>query len=392
MGAIKAAEGGLASVLVLEASIKTLEKVRISGGGRCNVTNACWDPSDLVPNYPRGQKSLIGAFSRFAAGDAVEWFSIRGLELVVEEDGRLFPKSNSSIDVLNCLHRAASKSGVICLTKKPVIEIKYFTETGFYLKCSDGSEFTSRKVLLATGGSPSGKKLAKQLGHKLIYAVPSIFSFKLSTSALKDCAGITIDNVKLSLTLGEKVFKEVGRVLITHKGLSGPAILRLSAFAARKLFEEKYKASLQINWINDSSQSIKESLIKFKEINFDKSLYSINPFNKISKRLWIYFLIKNKILERKKWSNLSRLEVHKISQFLEKDSNYLIGKGPSGEEFVTAGGISLDQLDFQTMQSKICHNLYFAGEILDVDGVTGGFNFQHCWTSGWIAGRSIAKN
>ena len=392
MGAIKAAEEGVSSVVILEVSKEPLGKVKISGGGRCNVTNACWEPSELLPNYPRGKLPLIGAFSRFAAGDTVDWFESRGLDLVVEEDGRLFPKSNTSSDVLDCLHKAANRAGVICLTQKSVVDIKDLGEEGFSLKCRDGSLFNSKKVLLATGGNPTSKNLAKQLGHKIIPAVPSLFSFKVNCDWLKAAAGIAIDCVKLRLITDTKTFKEEGRVLITHKGLSGPAVLKLSAFAARKLFDDKYKAVLEINWVNSTYEETRDSLINFRNCYANRNLNSINPFNCIPRRLWISFLIENEILPTKKWSSLSRVEENRLSQFLIRNNQNLIGKGPFGEEFVTAGGVSLDEIDFKTMRSKICENLYFAGEVLNVDGVTGGFNFQHCWTSGWIAGKGISKS
>tara|TARA_Y100001968_G_scaffold319000_1_gene349964 strand:- start:1740 stop:2984 length:1245 start_codon:yes stop_codon:yes gene_type:complete len=392
MGAITAAEEGVAAVLVLELSIKTLEKVLISGGGRCNVTNACWDPSDLVTHYPRGKKSLFGAFSRFAAGDAVDWFNRRGLELIIEDDGRLFPRSNSSKDVVSCLKESASKCGVICLTKKSVIDIKVLSNGNFILHCKDGSSFYTKTVLLATGGSLSGKKLALQLGHKLIPSVPSLFSFRINSSWMQSCAGIAVENVKIKLFIENKIFTEQGIVLITHKGLSGPAILRLSAFAARELYYNKYKATIEINWLNNTNESIKDLLSQYRISYSNRSLNRINPFENLPKRLWVSFLNQNDISSKKNWSSFSRVDENRLSEFLCRNSHKLIGKGPFGDEFVTAGGVALEEVNFQTMRSKITNNLFFAGEVLDIDGVTGGFNFQHCWTSGWIAGRAISKD
>ena len=393
MGAIKAAEDGVRYVTILELSTKPLEKVRISGGGRCNVTHACWDSSELIPNYPRGQIPLIGAFNRFAAGDAVDWFEKRGLKLTIEEDGRLFPQSNSSIEVVNCLQKAASRAGVVSLTKKSVIDVKDLYEDGYLISCSDGSLFYSKTVLLATGGYPSGKKLALKLGHKLVPAVPSLFSFRLNTNSnwLISTAGISVDNVKIKLLTSKKVFKEEGRLLITHKGLSGPVIFKLSAFAARKLSEDKYSATLEINWLNITNELSKDLLTKFRNNYPNRNLNSINPFATIPKRLWTYFLIQNDINPQKKWCSISKKEVNRLSNFLERNSHSIIAKGPYGEEFVTAGGVCLEEIDFQAMRSKLSRGLFFAGEILDIDGITGGFNFQHCWTSGWISGRAIAK-
>ena len=392
MGAIKAAEDGVSAVFVFEATSKTLEKVRISGGGRCNVTHACWEPKELVPNYPRGEIPLLGAFSLFATGDALAWFEERGLELVSEEDGRIFPKSNSSRDVIQCLRNSANRAGVICSTKMEIIEIEFLIGKGYRLKCRDGTLIYSKKVLLATGGNPVGKKLANMIGHKTISSVPSLFSFKLDPHYLQACAGISIDNVKLKLLCGNKKFTDKNRVLITHKGLSGPGILRLSAFAARDLYNERYKASLEINWVNKTSESIANLCEQYRRHFSSTLLINNNPFSFIPKRLWLSFLNEAEIMPNTRWSGLSKVcEKYLIEILCRK--NYLInGKGPFGEEFVTAGGVNLDEINIKTMESRVCEGLYFAGEVLDIDGVTGGFNFQHCWTSGWIAGGAIAKS
>ena len=241
MAAITAAEHGTKSVLVLEAGKRNLEKVRFSGGGRCNVTHASWEPSELVQNYPRGQLPLLSAFSHFATGDSFGWFEDRGLNLKIESDGRIFPKSNSSLDVIRCLELAAEKSGVICLKKMFVQEINFRNDKTFSIKCKDDSLFLAKKVLIATGGNPIGKKFALSLGHKYIATNPSLFSFKISSKWLKSCQGIAIDDVVLKLIVGNKKFTENGRILITHNGLTGPAILRISAFAARELYNFNYK-------------------------------------------------------------------------------------------------------------------------------------------------------
>ena len=391
MGAITAAEHGVKSVLILEAGTKNLDKVRISGGGRCNVTHACWEPSELVPNYPRGQIALLGAFSHFATGDAYNWFESRGLELIIESDGRMFPKSNSSIDVINCLTKAAKISGVSSLKKKLVKQIKSLTVDGFSIECKDGSIFFAKKVLIATGGHPSGSLLAISLGHKFIPSNPSLFSFKIRSPWMKNCQGISVDNVSLKLFIDNNLFKEKGRILITHNGLSGPAILKLSAFASRKLYDSKYKASLQINWTDNTKESV-QKIIRDHSNEYQRyKIFNKKPFNTIPRRLWISFLNQIDILPETKWSGLSKKEENKLTEFLINNSNLIIGKGPYGEEFVTSGGVSLDEINFKSMESRICDGLYFAGEILDIDGITGGFNFQNCWTSGWIAGKAISK-
>tara|TARA_Y100001968_G_scaffold324496_1_gene363936 strand:- start:16929 stop:18176 length:1248 start_codon:yes stop_codon:yes gene_type:complete len=390
MGSIKAAEDGISSIVVLEATTKTLEKVRISGGGRCNVTNACWDPLDLVLNYPRGKNPLIGAFSRFATFEAVEWFKDRGLELVKEEDGRMFPTSNSSLEVIKCLKDSAIKNGVIICTNKNVINVKYLDKQGFQIKCKDNTLFQADKVLMATGGNIKGHKIASDLGHKIIPTVPSLFSFKLTSSQLRSCTGIAIDNVRMKLLINEKLFKQKGRVLITHKGLSGPAILKLSAFAARNLHSSNYKASLEINWIDSTNDLIHKELKKYKRDYKVGYIRKINPYN-IPKRLWNTFLFQADIGANTKWSNLSAKQERCLCEILCKSVYSINGKGPYGEEFVSAGGVDLSEVNFKSMESKICKGLFFAGEILNIDGITGGFNFQHCWTSGWLAGKGISK-
>ncbi len=391
MAAIKAAEDGVRSVVIFEKTGRFLEKVRISGGGRCNVTNACWVPKDLAVNYPRGQTALIGAFSNFASGDALSWFEERGLELVAEKDGRLFPKSNSSNEVIVCLKKAAKRAGVIFTSQMPIKDITYLGNKGFLLKSKDENIFHARKILLATGGDASGKKLASNLGHNLISAVPSLFSFKFPNPSFKECSGTAINNVKLRLLIQDSSFEEEGRILITHQGISGPAVLKLSAFAARKLHESKYKAQLLIRWVNKSKESIHRSLINFRIQQARKLIINVQPFDEIPKRLWSIILMQINIPANLKWSSLSKSQENILANFLYRNSILVVGKGPYGEEFVTAGGVDLKEVQFKTMESRLCKGLYFAGEILNVDGLTGGFNFQHCWTSAWIAGKSVAK-
>ncbi len=392
MGAIKAAEEGVISVVILEATKRTLEKVRISGGGRCNVTNACWEPTELSQNYPRGKSSLIGAFNQFATGDAVAWFEERGLPLIIEPDGRIFPKSNSSKEVIRCLLNTANRAGVSYSTKMIVKTIKFMGEKGFFLQCSDGTSFNAKKILLATGGDPRGKKLAYCLGHQVIPAAPSIFSFNLTDFYHRTCAGITVDNAYLSLKCGSKLFKEYGRILITHKGLSGPAILRLSAFAARELHETRYKALLEVNWTSATNDSIKDSLKLYRENYSSRTLIQKYPFEGIPKRLWISFLSYLGISPQTRWGGFSKSQEIGLCDLLSKNVFSINSRGPYGEEFVTAGGVCLNEVNFKSMESRIQKGLYFAGEVLDIDGVTGGFNFQHCWTSAWIAGKAIAKD
>ncbi len=392
MAAITAAESGVTSVKVLESTSQILEKVRISGGGRCNVTHACWDPNELIVNYPRGEKALRGAFSRFATGDAKAWFEEKGLELIIEKDGRIFPKSNSSNEVIKCLKNAALRAGVNYSTQMEVMEILYIDhKEGFKIKCRNNKVLYTKKVLLATGGKANGKKIAKQLGHEIVNSVPSLFTFKLTAQWLKACSGIAIDKVSLRLKINKKVYEQSGRILITHWGLSGPAVLKLSAFAARDLYNYKYKALLTINWSDYDIYQARELLLGCRREFKSKSLKNLNPFKNIPNRIWLSILKSINISPATKWSTLSKKDLHYLCEAITNNNHSIIGKGPFGEEFVTAGGIDLKDICFKSMESRKCEGLYFAGEIINVDGVTGGFNFQHCWTSGWLAGKAIAK-
>ena len=392
MAAITAAENGVASVLLFESFAKTLEKVRLSGGGRCNVTHACWEPRDLTTNYPRGRLPLLSVFSRFAAGDAVTWFENKGLKLVAEEDGRMFPKSNSSSDVVTCLRNAAQGAGVNYLTQMAVNRVDYVRDNRFVVYSQGSKPLEAKKVLLATGAHPSGRKLAHGLGHTIVHPVPSLFSLQLDSFFLNKCSGLALNDVKITLLAGEKSFQETGRVLITHWGLSGPAALKLSAFAARDLSKVKYKAHLSINWIDSSYDTARNQLNKFRYIASRNRLINASPFSKLPKRFWLEILKQSNVDPYIRWSELSSTYEQNILKSLLTDSYVVFGKGPFGEEFVTAGGIELDEVNMSTMESRLLPGLYFAGEILDVDGITGGFNFQHCWSSGWLAGHAIANS
>ncbi len=390
MGAITAAEEGLSSVVVLESTSKILEKVLISGGGRCNVTHACWDPKDLVNNYPRGNPSLLGSFSRFSTSDAVAWFGDKGLELTIESDGRMFPISNSSMDVIDCLKQSAISAGVTCLKNHSVKSLEKIPGKGFCVNTRGGISFFSKRILLATGGHPSGHKIASGVGHTIIQAVPSLFTFSLKTSSIMDCIGHALDDIQIKLVVGGKVFKETGRILITHWGLSGPVVLRLSAFAARELYLKRYNAELIINWTGTNRQNMERLLKEFRSTEASKSLGKSKPLKNVPRRFWLAILEQAGVNKSLRWAELSLAKEKDLLENLVRSTYKIKGRGPFGEEFVTAGGVNLKEVDLKNMESKLCEGLYFAGEIIDVDGVTGGFNFQHCWTSGWLAGRAIA--
>ena len=387
MGAITAISSGLRSVVILEGTSKVLEKVRISGGGRCNLTNACSEISHLVTNYPRGEKQLIGLFNRFSTTDAFDWFQTKGLSLKVEKDGRVFPHSNSSDEVIKCLTNIARKSGVKVYTNSHVKKISLI-KNGFNLLVRGDNSFQTKNILICTGGHPSGRKLAKSLGHSIIQPVPSLFSFSTAENILNTCSGITLD-VHIKLTINKKTYTDSGSILITHKGFSGPIILRLSAFSARDLYVNKYKGQLRINWLSIKENEARLKLDLYKSENAKKLIFKNKPFDKLPRSLWKALLSNLKINEQLKWAEISKNELNSLVKSLTMSIYCINSRGPFGEEFVTAGGVSLKEINFKTMESKICKGLFFAGEVLNIDGVTGGFNFQHCWTSGWVAGKSI---
>ena len=391
MSAITAAENGVKRIIILEGTSKLMEKIRISGGGRCNVTNATWIPNELVENYPRGGIQLLESFNRFAAGDVFDWFEKKGLKLKIEEDLRVFPVSNSSLDVIDCLRKSALSKNVDLLTKFFIKEIIKTPDNVFNIFSLKKEKLISKNIILSTGGHPSGYKLAQNLGHSIIKPLPSLFTFSTKEPNLDECSGVSIKDIDIEIKLNNKTFQNRGDLLITHWGFSGPAVLKLSAFAAREMFIHKYKFNLIIKWSALSYEDLKEK-INFLRINKGKvNLINSRPLPKLTKRLWIFLLNKIDIDKEKKWADLLADERDKIIQTLLLDKYVISGKGPFGEEFVTSGGVNINEVNFKSMESLICPGLFFSGEVLDVDGITGGFNFQHCWTSGWIAGMSVSK-
>ena len=391
MTAVTAAENGVKRIIILEGSSKLMEKVRISGGGRCNVTNASWIPNELAENYPRGGIKLLESFNRFAAGDVYYWFEKRGLKLKIEDDNRVFPVSDSSLDVISCLKKNAITKGVEISTKFFVKEILKTPNNLFTILNNEKDLIITKNIILSTGGHPSGHKLAKSLGHSIVRPVPSLFTFTTKETNLNKCSGVSIKNIDIEIQLNNKSFKNRGDLLITHWGFSGPAILKLSSIAARELFDQKYKCNLIIKWSNLEYKELKEKINNFKLNNGKLNLINLRPLPLLTKRLWLFLLNKMNIDKDKKWSDLLANEREKMINSLLKDKYTILSKGPFGEEFVTSGGVSINEVDFKSMESLICPGLFFSGEVLDVDGITGGFNFQHCWTSGWLAGNAVSK-
>ncbi|MEA5620776.1 NAD(P)/FAD-dependent oxidoreductase [Cronbergia sp. UHCC 0137] len=390
-GAIACAQANpQAHVTLIEASRQPLAKVLISGGGRCNVTHACFDPEVLVQNYPRGGKALRGAFSRFQPQDTVDWFASQGVHLKTEADGRIFPVTNSSETIVECLIKTAAKAGVELLIGTPVVGVKC-KEKGFEIILKSGETKNSDRLLLATGNSLIGYKLAKELGHQIEAPVPSLFTFNIGDPQLRSLAGISVNPVNLRLSLGNKTpLQQTGPLLITHWGISGPAVLKLSAWGARILNQNRYQAQLLINWLPDLSQTeVRENLLTVKQ-EWPKKAIALHRGVDLPHRLWQYLISRADITTEDRWAEISNKTLNKLVQEITQGIYLISGKGVFKEEFVTCGGVKLPFVNFKTMESKLVPGLYFAGEVLDIDGVTGGFNFQSAWTTAYLAGIAIA--
>ena len=396
-GAIACAEANPDfKVTLIEAGRKPLAKVRISGGGRCNVTHHCFDPARLVENYPRGGKALRGAFTRFQPKDTVAWYQTRGVKLKTEADGRMFPVTDNSETIVNCLMQAAAKARVDLRTGEGVRSVKQFLDRDdrsyFQIELKNDRLLQCDRLLIATGSNPLGYRWAKNLGHKIESSVPSLFTFNIRDPRLKDLAGVSVSNAQVKLGTGKNKLEQNGALLITHWGLSGPAILKLSAWGARSLHELKYASNLQINWLPEyNEETLKQDLHQVKETHPQKKIVNYCPV-KLPKRLWQSLINYVAIKPDKVWIEISKKELNKLVTEIVRGQYQIKGKGVFKDEFVTCGGVSLKEIDFKTMESKKCPGLYFAGEILDIDGVTGGFNFQSAWTTAWLAGKAIANS
>jgi predicted Rossmann fold flavoprotein len=396
-GAIACAEANpQLKVTLIEAGNKPLAKVRISGGGRCNVTHHCFEPARLVANYPRGGKALRGAFSRFQPQDTVQWYESRGVKLKTEADGRMFPITDSSETIINCLMRAADQAGVELRTGVGVKTVKQYQDdyqqNYFQVELKNKRVMKCDRLLIATGSNPLGYRWAKNLGHKIESAVPSLFTFNIPDDRLQGLAGVSVSNAQVKIGTGKNKLEQTGALLITHWGVSGPAILKLSAWGARSLFDFKYNSPLQINWLPESNQEdLNQLLTALKQTNPQKKIINYCPVE-LPKRLWQSLINYVEINPNKVWSEISKKELNKLVAEIVQGQYEIKGKGVFKDEFVTCGGVSLKEVNFKTMESKKCPGLYFAGEILDIDGVTGGFNFQSAWTTSWLAGQGIALN
>jgi hypothetical protein len=410
--AITAAEAG-GRVMLLERGPQLLSKVRISGGGRCNVTHACFDGREFATRYPRGGPALIGAFKRFQASDTVAWFAARGVTLKTEGDGRMFPVTDDSATIVECLVRAAREAGVSVWTNCGVDSVRR-TERGFELTLATplppvpnggegqgegersgpppglGEKIFCERLLLATGGCRAAVagQMAAALGHTIEPPVPSLFTFSIPVPWLNELAGASVELAEVSVPGTE--LRERGPVLVTHWGLSGPAVLRLSAWGARAFHALDYKFPVLVNWLPQLTADALAKVFAARRQAQGAKLVVNAPLAPLAARLWEALVLAAGIDRETRWSALSRAQQHQLIQQLTRAEFAVTGKSLNKDEFVTCGGVKLDEVNFKTMESRVCPGLHFAGELLDIDGITGGFNFQAAWTTGWIAGRAMA--
>jgi predicted Rossmann fold flavoprotein len=371
-------------VAILERGKTVLEKVRISGGGRCNVTHACFVPNDLVKFYPRGEKELRGPFHQFCSGDTMEWFEKHGVELKIEEDGRMFPTSDSSQTIIDSFLNAVKKLKIEVLTGQSVQSL--FKRTDYWKVETNHETFSCQKLIMTTGSNPKIWEMLHTMGHTIVPPVPSLFTFNIKDVRIKDLMGLSafatvkVKNSKLEAS---------GPLLITHWGMSGPGILRLSAWGARELFDKNYQFVLEVNWLNDVIfEEALEQLKELKQEHAKKTVVKKSPFD-FPNRLWESLVMAAEISNETKWADLSKKQLTDLGTQLTNGQFQVNGKSTFKEEFVTAGGIDLKEINFKTMESKLHPNLFFAGEIVNIDAITGGFNFQNAWTSGFILANTI---
>ncbi|WP_033960010.1 NAD(P)/FAD-dependent oxidoreductase [Psychroserpens jangbogonensis] len=374
-------------VAILERGKEGLQKVKISGGGRCNVTHAEFIPSELVLNYPRGEKELLGPFHQFMTGDTIEWFEQRGVELKIEEDGRMFPITDSSQTIINCFLHEVEKHQVDVLYNHALRSISKSDES-WLLETTQG-DLLAKKVMIATGSNPKIWKLLEQLGHTISQPVPSLFTFDIKDERINDIPGVVAKNVEVTV-VDTNLYSE-GPLLITHVGMSAPAILKLSAFGAIELAKCDYKFEIEINFIKQSYDDCLEHLKDLKQDFAKKTVFKLAQFE-LPKRLWHKLVLASDMTNETRWADLNKSQLEQLAAQLTMAVFMVTGKSTFKEEFVTAGGINLKEVNFKTFESKLHENLYFAGEILNIDAVTGGFNFQNAWSGAYIASKSMSQS
>ena len=374
------------SLAILERGTSVLNKVKVSGGGRCNVTHAEFIPNELASYYPRGQKELKGPFHSFMTGDTMAWFESRGVPLKIEDDGRVFPESNSSQSIIDCFLKQSQKYDI---KLKKNHAVRSIGQTGDSWAVETTKEvFYCKKLMIATGSNPKIWQMLQSLGHNISPAVPSLFTFDIDDPRLKDIPGVFAKDVAVEV-MGTSLHSE-GPLLITHSGLSAPSILKLSAFGAIELAQLNYKFEIKINFIQQDAASCLEVLMKNK-LELSKKLVRNTPLFELPKRLWVKLVQAAAIADELRWADLNKLQLQSLSKQLTKAVFQVHGKSTFKEEFVTAGGIDLKEINFKTYESKLFKNLFFAGEIINIDGVTGGFNFQNAWTGAYLAAQELSK-
>jgi hypothetical protein len=372
-------------VIILEGSNKVLQKVKVSGGGRCNVSHACFTPNELVEFYPRGKKELLGPFHQFMTGDTMEWFEKRGIPLKTEDDNRIFPESNSSQTIIDCFLESAKSAGVQLKTSTRVDAIEK-NEDKFIIK-TNTETFDSDFLLVAAGSNAKVWAMLESLGHTVIKPVPSLFTFNIVDERLKEIPGISVPNASVNVVNSK--LAEQGPLLITHWGLSGPGILKLSAWGALELHQKDYQFEIEVNWLSKSFEKVLDELKSVKNEQSKKQVILRSVFEEISKRLWEKLVVAAKIPYDFQWAQLNNKQLEALALQLTKSRFNVSGKSTFKDEFVTAGGIDLKEINFKRFESKLHKNLFFAGEVLNIDAVTGGFNFQNAWTGGWIVAQSV---
>ena len=372
-------------VIILEKGNKVLQKVKVSGGGRCNVTHACFDPKELVEFYPRGRKELLGPFHKFMTGDTMLWFESRGVKLKIETDNRVFPVTNSSQTIIDCLLNSAEKAGVVLKLNQKVEAISKINNQ--FKITSPTETFLADKLVITTGSNPKFWNIIEGLGHTIVTPVPSLFTFKINDQRIREIPGITVTNA--SMSIAGFPLEVNGPLLITHWGMSGPAVLKLSAFGARYLADKNYQYTVIINWLSTPFSDVLNELKALKKEQPKKLVHLKSVFHEIPRRLWEKLVFAAEIKNDMRWADLSYKQLECLANQLTKSVLNAEGKTTFKEEFVTAGGIALKEINFKRFESKIHKNLFFAGEVLNIDAVTGGFNFQNAWTGGYIVGKAM---
>ncbi|MEN8137772.1 MAG: NAD(P)/FAD-dependent oxidoreductase [Bacteroidota bacterium] len=374
-------------ICILEKSSKVLAKVKISGGGRCNFTHACYDPKELTKYYPRGNKELLGPFHRFASGDILEWFESRDVKFYVTDDGSIFPESDDSQTIIDLFIKEAKKYKIDVFTNQNIVA---FDKKDMFEVKSEKKSYSCEKLVITTGSNKEIWSLLEGIGHNIVKPVPSLFTFKIKDKRIDELMGLVVENTTVSM-LESKIPEQSGPLLITHWGMSGPSILKLSSFGARAMFEKSYQFKIKVNWLfSHDYDSVWEELQNLRDSNPKKKVINSNSFD-IPNRLWKNLVSASDISEQKNWADLSKKQINNLASELTQGEFLVNGRFKFKEEFVTAGGVNLKEINFKRFESKVHKDLYMAGEVLDIDAVTGGFNFQNAWTGAWIISEAITE-